>query len=478
MHNNEFEKRVGHKLEELKFTPSDAVWQKVEVHIREKKRRRKFFFWWLPAIVLCTGVAGWFIYSLETGNEQTKNSAVITEKKAEPTSTVTNNSGEPGGQESKSEVEAKKVWPVIEIVKQQEQTPAVTTKEKITAPLLNEHVSVNSKRESIKKPTIQIVTKEESPIVSEVTTPTVGKTETVAVNNPAAVISNPVVEKNRDTAIAKKQEEQISEMKPVAYDSSVNSKTQTAPVAEKPVVSKKKKIEFAAVLRVGISDMSRFSERLKMGNVVYASPGTSSGSGNPFPIPVNSSKIKAGAGFAAGIQLKRPMTKRSALSTGLAYAYYSSSYKTGATVYSAAQFNNDVRNTLVNSYAMVGNSAVYAVRYHFVEIPLMYHLRLNKVGKRSVFFNGGVAYSYLLGSNAQYYYKATGAYYYDRILFNRSQLQLRTGVSMDLIKKLNYPLQIGAQYQFSLSGQWKKSLDLNQHLSFTGIQLSWRLNKK
>ena len=76
MHNNEFEKRVEHKLEELKFTPSDAVWQKVEVQIRERKRRRRFFFWWLPAIVLCTGVGAWFLYSIEKGN--TKASATVT----------------------------------------------------------------------------------------------------------------------------------------------------------------------------------------------------------------------------------------------------------------------------------------------------------------------------------------------------------------------------------------------------------------
>ena len=87
MHNNEFEKRVEHKLKELKFTPSDAVWQKVQVQIHEQKRRRRFFFWWLPAIVLCTGVGAWFMYSTERGNTKT----VATAQKTASSSSVKNN---------------------------------------------------------------------------------------------------------------------------------------------------------------------------------------------------------------------------------------------------------------------------------------------------------------------------------------------------------------------------------------------------
>src|SRR4051794_10883597 len=42
---NEFEKQVQQKLEELKLVPSEPVWEKVEMQIRKKKDRRRMIFW-------------------------------------------------------------------------------------------------------------------------------------------------------------------------------------------------------------------------------------------------------------------------------------------------------------------------------------------------------------------------------------------------------------------------------------------------
>ncbi|MEQ1797560.1 MAG: outer membrane beta-barrel protein [Lacibacter sp.] len=496
MHNNEFEKRVEHKLEELKFTPSDAVWQKVEVQIREKKRRRRFFFWWMPAIVLCTGIAGWFIYSLETGNEQTKNSTVITEKKTEPASTVKNNTSEQGVQESKPE--EKKEQPVVEKSIQKEEEPIVAVKKQMKENVAdqlkikeNQKVSANEKD--------QFIVKEEKPVGAEIKNPD-------AVNHIEVNVPLPEVKKEPEVAEVKQKEqieinknvisekpvltgnpvvteEPVVSGKPVTAeesvvaDSSAGTPVNEPVVVAKPVISKKKKLEVALIFRGGVADMSQFTEGSNKSDRLYATPG-SVGSGGYSPSPSDSAKVKNGAGITAGVQLKKSIAKRSALSIGLAYGYYSSSHKTSGIVYADAQFSNSLGTSVVNNYARVGNSATYKDRYHFIEIPVLYHLQVNKTAKRPILFNGGIAYSYLAGSNAQYYYSATKTYYYDRSLFSRSQLQLRTGISFGLVKKMNYPLQLGLQYQYGLSGQWKKSLDLNQHLSFTGIQLSWRLNKK
>ncbi len=45
MHENEFEKQVQKKMEELQFAPSDAVWQKVDKEINRKENRRRTLFW-------------------------------------------------------------------------------------------------------------------------------------------------------------------------------------------------------------------------------------------------------------------------------------------------------------------------------------------------------------------------------------------------------------------------------------------------
>lgn len=463
MHNNEFEKRVEHKLEELKFTPSDAVWQKVEVQIREQKRRRRFFFWWLPAIVLCTGIAGWFIYSLETGNEQAKNSTIIAEKKE---------------------------MPAIEKNKQKETLVVVAKKQKKLQ--VDDQLIVKEKQKVSGKKKDQLIVTKEKPIVAEIKNPDAVNHVEVNVplpevkKEPAAEVKQKAQIETNKTVVSEKPvetekpviiEKADVSQKPAVIDSSAGTPVYEPVVVNKPAISKKKKLEAALIFRGGVADMSQFTEGLNKNNVVYASPG-SVGSGGYSSSPSDSAKVKSGLGFTAGVQLKKSIAKRSALSVGLEYAYYTSSHKTGSVVYAAAQFDNGLGTSVVNNYARVGNSLTYNDRYHFIEIPLLYHLQVAKATKRPILFNGGITYSYLVGSNAQYYYSATKTYYYDRSLFSRSQLQLRTGISFGLIKKMNYPLQLGLQYQFGLSGQWKKSLDLNQHLSFTGIQLSWRLNKK
>jgi len=54
MHDPKFEKEVQQKLEELSFSPSDAVWTRVEQAVNGKKRRRVPVFWLflLPALLM------------------------------------------------------------------------------------------------------------------------------------------------------------------------------------------------------------------------------------------------------------------------------------------------------------------------------------------------------------------------------------------------------------------------------------------
>jgi hypothetical protein len=60
MQEQNFEKQVKQKMEELSLTPSEPVWEKVEEQIRKKRDRRRFFFW-LPLTVLLVGGGVWFL---------------------------------------------------------------------------------------------------------------------------------------------------------------------------------------------------------------------------------------------------------------------------------------------------------------------------------------------------------------------------------------------------------------------------------
>ena len=54
MPENEFEKKVQQRMEELRFIPSDEVWKEVEYCIRKEKKKRRFIFW-LPLLFLLLG---------------------------------------------------------------------------------------------------------------------------------------------------------------------------------------------------------------------------------------------------------------------------------------------------------------------------------------------------------------------------------------------------------------------------------------
>src|SRR6476659_1890733 len=55
---NEFEKQVQQKMEELKLVPSDPVWQKVEMQIQKKKDRRRMILWIPLFLLIAAGL--WF----------------------------------------------------------------------------------------------------------------------------------------------------------------------------------------------------------------------------------------------------------------------------------------------------------------------------------------------------------------------------------------------------------------------------------
>src|SRR6478672_5620829 len=72
---NEFEKQVQQKMDELKLVPSEPVWQKVEMQIRKKKDRRRLIFW-IPFLGLMLGAGLWIgmnKYSKQVSYKENKN---------------------------------------------------------------------------------------------------------------------------------------------------------------------------------------------------------------------------------------------------------------------------------------------------------------------------------------------------------------------------------------------------------------------
>lgn len=472
MHNNEFEKRVEQKLEELKFTPSDAVWQKVEAQIKQPERRRRFIFWWFTVAVLILGFFAWGIF-LKNTNPEMANASIGTKNKIQYS--------------SKSRDDFKLTNPIVEnypIAKEGKEQPINQIKVSVSSGNSDKNSSykrkkpelvfadeINGQQKNKSKLNAKISVKKIEPIKDDITTvqsdvvPSVNKNK-----EPIYSVESNEFEKYKDTfSVAKSEPNIVIEIKTTTSDSIETkiNKTTFAKIAKSK--SNKNKIEIALNFKVGIFGISSFKDAFKLADMLST---TSNFTNQNYP-----SKALQGAGFGAGIQMKKWFTKRFAFSVGLEYSFYTSSIKTGNTVDSTARFTSNAGTVEVNRVYKNGTANTFVNRYHFIEVPLMLQWQINKIGNRPIYLNGGIAYCFLASSNAIYFDSGADNYYYSKSLFNRSQFQLRTGIAMGMIKKLNYPLTIGLQYQYNLSGQWQKSLDLNQHLSFTGIQLSWRLNK-
>ncbi|MET0300066.1 MAG: hypothetical protein ABW036_09905 [Flavitalea sp.] len=59
MSDHDFEKRVKQRMDELRFKPSEAVWQNLERELRKDKPSRRGWLW-IPAALLLLGTGGYF----------------------------------------------------------------------------------------------------------------------------------------------------------------------------------------------------------------------------------------------------------------------------------------------------------------------------------------------------------------------------------------------------------------------------------
>src|SRR5262249_54146497 len=89
MYDPEFEKKVQQKMEELKFSPSASVWDRVEKELVRDKRRRSPIFWILPLLFLAAS-GGIYYYFHENNSHSasaSKNTKLPTVQKDKSIST-------------------------------------------------------------------------------------------------------------------------------------------------------------------------------------------------------------------------------------------------------------------------------------------------------------------------------------------------------------------------------------------------------
>jgi hypothetical protein len=198
-----------------------------------------------------------------------------------------------------------------------------------------------------------------------------------------------------------------------------------------------------------------------------------------FPRPVTKpSSITMGPAFSVGGFVQRTLSKRLSLSAGLQYSYLSSRMVVGSKVNSNRTVNRAPSTSqLVSSYYNGNYSQEYTNKYHFIELPITLHTRLNKGKRLPLIWDAGFSVSKLLTTTALHYDGLGGVYYEDNALFNKLQWAVSTGFNFGLFPQSKHPVMIGPMIRYNVSDLLKKDYAIGQYLWSAGLRASVLIKK-
>lgn len=207
--------------------------------------------------------------------------------------------------------------------------------------------------------------------------------------------------------------------------------------------------------------------------------------------------------FAAsvGLFIQRTLSPRLKVSVGLEYSYMSVNTRVGKAFDSSIAVNigtNSLKvvdrfyespgyiDTVRGTYSSIqgqGASRVFysqkqRYRFHYIEVPVLLNWQINK-GKKMppLVFEGGFSVGRLFSADALHYEGVKGVYYEDNSLFNRTQFNFVTGLSVGLFQNSKHPIWIGPDLRYSLNGLVDKSVSTGQYMWSTGISFKMLLGR-
>lgn len=219
-----------------------------------------------------------------------------------------------------------------------------------------------------------------------------------------------------------------------------------------------------------------------------------------MPVKV-ASPIQPDFSASFGVFIQRTISPRLKVSVGLEYSYMSVNTNVGKAFDSPITVNvgtNSLKivnkyyespgyvDTVRGTYASIQNQGTGQVfysqnkryRFHYIEIPVLLNWQINK-GRRlpPIVFEGGVSIGRMFTADALHYEGVKGVYYEDNSLFNKTQFNFVTGLSVGLFQKSKHPIWIGPDLRYSLNGLVKKDVSKGQYIWSTGISFKMLLGR-
>ncbi len=483
MPENDFEKQVKETMEGFKLTPQEPVWKKIEEQLPKQDRRRRFiaFFFLFAGIIVC----GYYFYSKLVNDSPHLNSIALTDKqpkettgqlnnlaKTDSTNTTINlaqrNAAEPQHAiDSAKTASSKKTYFTTVVPK--EKTRQLSTLPPSSS-LYEKKVSLagivlsNQDHQDIVDPTgMQAESKIEN------------KTEKIVTGN--VVAEQLIHDTVKDFSAQNNSAEVLVTNDSLQKDLLKDSGLTTAAKSKKESIKIKanKSWQWGIGAFYGKSDIVASFLGINQDKSASAAylPGTTQGdlSGSSTYV---SKQIKAKTAFSLGVNFKKPLSSKSSFTTGLQYTQYSTKIETGSLKDSLARFiflnAQSAPVTSLASFYTAGTGNAHTNNYQLLQVPLIYAQRLNSSKKVVLNWNAGLSITQLLSSNALVYDYVNGAFYHNNTLYRKTQIDMLAGLNVQFSAGKKTTVNIGPQFQYSLSNLLHSHTYGSQHFLSYGIR--------
>jgi hypothetical protein len=480
MSGHDFEKQVRQKLNDLKISPSTESWENIENKLRERKRRPVAFYW-VPLLLLGLAAGGYFILN----NDQ---KTILSDKNSTPDVNV-------NVQPDKQDISTKdNVASPSSAVKEKTSTlpedngeteapgasVKVTLGEKPVSPPKKNNLSGNNLSDDI------LIENKNARSPARLNTGIPGTVEAVNRENARQTYSSSPQEKDITSSQQKKntsrQERDINGKNfslrtfnfPTGTIAQPTLKFSETPKGSVPKINKKvntNKWSYGLSAFAGISAVNE-GHILSFNNAQVQDVAQVAGFA-PRPAYTPSS-ISPGFSFSGGAFVMRELSDKFSLSLGLNYLQMNTRNKVGSERNGSQVVNNGTRGYIfVYNYFTVepDKQTDYRNKYHFIEMPVELHTKINKSKKTPITVNTGVAVSQLLKSNSLHFDGTTGVYYRNDKLLNQTQFAVKTGVSVGLLNKTTRPIVIGPSARYNVSKILQKDVSARKNFMSLGVDV-------
>lgn len=469
MHENNFEKQVREKMEQLGFDPADAVWANVDKEINREKKRRSPVFWlfFLTGIMIASG--SYFILIKKEAGTRTvasKPTEIINDHgsagETRPAASAlsaegvkTDNITAPHLKPSLIGVLNKRI--VVKSIsvltdKKTKNVEGTTGFSKKVAYGSEKYASTDQQKDKITEDV------KESPHRNEIA-------EADSQNNQRNMFND-----KPDSAESSSHDQQRSVVEYKSFRKDSLSETSSAKNKNKDKGLSSWKIGFTG--EAGISDINQ--TLFKSGSLVIPAYNALSNNGGSNPGSGDSaSNITTGFSFGAGFFVIRNLSDRISISAGLNYHYYSTKIHVGSHEDNSITVNS-IPGQLIQarSFYENGRNHNYTNQYHFIELPVLLEYELNTSSRMPFIWEGGFSVAWLLGSDALHYDPLTNTYYQFNKLFNKAQINAVAAIMIGLLLH-HYTLQLGPQLEYGLTNLLKTSAGTPQHVFYLGLKISF-----